>query len=290
MLERARAVWMVPMFGVVGCILPFDDLPSSAASTGDATMPLGGGEGQDGGTHDNAEATTGTAGLTRGADDEGAGAGSDAAFDLGAGEGDGTRDKPPVPNDGDCCTAAAGFGCNEPDLQDCVCAADPFCCTSAWDELCVSHVEILSCGSCDMPGPAGIDVSSLDCCLPHEGVGCADPTLARCVCGSDPFCCDVAWDQVCVDAIADNGCGDCTPPSDDATCCTPSMAPGCLDAQIELCVCAVDGYCCDGQWDELCTDELVEYGCGVCDPYDGAGTGGSTSGAGSSSGSSSSAG
>ena len=63
-----------------------------------------------------------------------------------------------VPTGGDCCTVGAGPGCSVQSVQDCVCAADPFCCDTEWDQLCVDQVESLGCGSC---GPS----NSNDCNL-----------------------------------------------------------------------------------------------------------------------------
>ena len=55
----------------------------------------------------------------------------------------------------DCCeVSSAAEGCydfNAADheaVSDCVCAADPYCCSSRWDSICVDEVESLSCGSC----------------------------------------------------------------------------------------------------------------------------------------------
>ena len=39
---------------------------------------------------------------------------------------------------GNCCTTHATTGCDDPAVEDCVCAADPFCCNNQWDGLCVS--------------------------------------------------------------------------------------------------------------------------------------------------------
>ncbi len=36
------------------------------------------------------------------------------------------------------------------------------------------------------------------CCSPHAAPGCADHNCCQAVCMSDPFCCTVAWDSVCV--------------------------------------------------------------------------------------------
>jgi hypothetical protein len=57
------------------------------------------------------------------------------------------------PPAGDCCSADDGPGCApayaQRDVQSCVCDADPYCCSTAWDDLCAREVESLGCGSCD---------------------------------------------------------------------------------------------------------------------------------------------
>ena len=50
--------------------------------------------------------------------------------------------------------------------------------------------------SCDMGGGGGDG----DCCAPNGTPGCEDPGCTAAVCGADPFCCDVEWDQICADA------------------------------------------------------------------------------------------
>lgn len=47
-----------------------------------------------------------------------------------------------------------------------------------------------------------------DCCEASSCGGCNDPDIEACVCGIDPFCCDVMWDAVCADLDA-FGCGTC---------------------------------------------------------------------------------
>ncbi|MBX7077922.1 MAG: hypothetical protein K1X88_01970 [Nannocystaceae bacterium] len=207
------------------------------------------------------------------------------ALDIGAETG-GASPPPPPHNRGDCCTVAAALGCVDADIEACVCAADPYCCTDGWDELCVDHVATLSCGSC---AGASADARTIEgCCAAHDTPACADDVVAQCVCASEPFCCAVAWDELCVDAIATLGCGECNPrPVADPTCCTPANEPGCIDPDIAACVCAIDAYCCDTQWDELCVDELASYGCGSCGDVGGSSDGGGSS---SSSGGSSSGG
>ncbi len=41
---------------------------------------------------------------------------------------------------GDCCDVQATGGCSVGSIEACVCGADPFCCTNAWDQLCVDAV------------------------------------------------------------------------------------------------------------------------------------------------------
>lgn len=56
---------------------------------------------------------------------------------------------------------------------------------------------------------------------------------------------------------------DCDPPAGH-DCCEPG-GPGCLDPTIEACVCAIDPFCCETGWDELCVERVVSDGCGECD-------------------------
>jgi hypothetical protein len=55
---------------------------------------------------------------------------------------------------GDCCTVQDTPGCGDPAVEACVCDEDPFCCGlegGSWDETCVSNVNTLGCGACDLP-------------------------------------------------------------------------------------------------------------------------------------------
>ncbi len=133
------------------------------------------------------------------------------AFDLGGAEtGEGGRDDgraPPPVNDGDCCEVAMGIGCADDGVEACVCAVDPYCCETAWDELCVNHVEDALCGGCTF-GPSSTDFG-IDCCEPSDMPGCPDETASECVCDADAFCCLVEWDQVCIDTGIALGCLSC---------------------------------------------------------------------------------
>lgn len=50
--------------------------------------------------------------------------------------------------DGDCCEAHPGFGCRHPEVVDCVCAMDAFCCDQMWDTLCAEQAAS-QCTTCD---------------------------------------------------------------------------------------------------------------------------------------------
>ena len=45
--------------------------------------------------------------------------------------------------------------------------------------------------------------NSNSCCIEHPTPFCADPTCCSAVCGSDPSCCQTAWDQTCVSIASD---------------------------------------------------------------------------------------
>jgi hypothetical protein len=46
---------------------------------------------------------------------------------------------------GDCCTPHATPGCENADVQACVCGQDAFCCDSEWDAMCVENVSTFGC-------------------------------------------------------------------------------------------------------------------------------------------------
>jgi len=117
-----------------------------------------------------------------------------------------------------------------------VCSHDPFCCNVAWDSICVSEVPTF-CGSTfctggGTPTDAGTpdagtpDAGTPDAGTPDAGTpdaGTADggtgstcshplcttggpltPTCDPCagkICGADPFCCNSAWDSICVSEV-----------------------------------------------------------------------------------------
>ena len=134
---------------------------------------------------------------------------------------------------GDCRTARNQLGCSCPQCECTVCEIDDFCCSQEWDESCVELANRdCSCGppvpvtptvsprptvaltisprpttssfptfgdcgdasACETQGQCGTCSSER---LDEKGCSCS---ACECeVCSADPFCCRVAWDQVCVD-------------------------------------------------------------------------------------------
>jgi hypothetical protein len=88
-----------------------------------------------------------------------------------------------------------------------------------------------------------------DCFSANGTPGCASLDCCKTVCAIIPFCCEVGWDETCADAaVTFCTCG--SPISGD--CFTPNSSPGCDDAECCETVCAIDPFCCDGDWDGLC--------------------------------------
>jgi hypothetical protein len=160
------------------------------------------------------------------------------------------------PSNGSCYAAHATPYCNKPECCTTVCAADPFCCTTAWDFFCV-NAAIANCPSCDNPANG-------DCLVAHATPNCNTPECCTTVCAVDPFCCSTAWDIACVTG-ATNLCVRTCGGSLAADCCTPHAGTHCSDATCCAAVCANDPFCCGTQWDSICANEAVAT-CASCAP------------------------
>jgi hypothetical protein len=115
-------------------------------------------------------------------------------------------------------------------------------------------------GSAGAAGSGGTGVSeSTACCDVHGTPGCSDATVQKCVCDQVASCCQSAWDLVCVDMVANLGCGSCK-----GDCCKTSTGTGCADATIEACVCKGDMGCCTDAWDDFCVTLVDGLSCGKC--------------------------
>ncbi len=117
----------------------------------------------------------------------------------------GTRDAiatgPPVPCN--CCSGGNGLGCDCQPCENVVCALDPFCCQTEWDNACNgSAVQLCTCctDECDDSGDGS---PPCNCCSNGNGIGCDCQPCQNIICGLDPFCCNTSWDSLCNNAAAE---------------------------------------------------------------------------------------
>ena len=203
--------------------------------------------------------------------------------------------------EGDCCTDNGSPGCDDAEVVACVCAIDPFCCTTEWDIECANHADNACDVACDEcgDGVCGADEDCLlcaddcgacegDCCSGGDTPGCFDAEVTACVCALDAFCCTDLWDVLCVE-LASEDCGACAPdacgdgtcseedgedcaacPDDcgacEGDCCLSNDSIGCDDPDITACVCGADAFCCENVWDNACAGAANNCGgeCPVC--------------------------
>lgn len=172
----------------------------------------------------------------------------------------------------DCCEGGEA-GCNDPEIEACVCEQDAYCCENVWDDRCVVRIEEYGCGSCDGDeGHAGTEPH--DCCEIGEA-GCNDPETEACVCDQDSYCCESQWDDRCVSHVQEHSCGSCGEDVEPArgtprACSEPGNGErGCGDPEIEACVCEHDRYCCQSEWDEECVKAVHDLGCAESGPESG---------------------
>ncbi len=154
---------------------------------------------------------------------------------------------------GACCEAHGGLGCEDPDVESCVCEQDAFCCETAWDGVCVEEVDSFGCGMCE---------AGESCCQPHMGPGCQDDEVAACVCEAMPQCCEEGWGPECVAAVDMMECGMCE--MDAGDCCVENNSPACNQPDVAACVCESSPECCEDVWSQACADSVEILGCGVC--------------------------
>ncbi|MCG9912213.1 MAG: PKD domain-containing protein [Flavobacteriales bacterium] len=105
-----------------------------------------------------------------------------------------------------------GFPSN-PTCEAAICAADPFCCSTSWDNLCASAAAVSpSCVGCLSTG--GGYVGPPYCDQAQAGPGFPGvPACQTAICAADPFCCNTSWDALCASAAATNpSCVSCLTP------------------------------------------------------------------------------
>jgi hypothetical protein len=152
-----------------------DGGPSSSDTPGSSSGSSGSASGS--GSGSSSGSTSG--GTSSGAKSD-AGSGKDGGATVDGSADGGARDI------GSCCTTQTTPGCNDPNLELCVCQKDSDCCTKAWTTACTLIVEEKYC----------------------------QPGIRDCVCGTDvdagqwgqTDCCDADWSSTC-DSVATLKCG-----------------------------------------------------------------------------------
>ena len=172
-------------------------------------------------------------------------------------------------------------GCFEPAGPTCgdgVCEPGEVCdADCAVPEGCL--LDSCDVGACpDFPECA----ATLDCMIDCATASCADSCLADAgpeigqflggvlTCGIESGCygpvigpqcgdgqCDAVIGEACDTCPAD--CGACGA----GGCCEDNGSPGCNDAACEDVICAADPFCCENQWDSICSNAAQEE-CEVC--------------------------
>ncbi len=139
-----------------------------------------------------------------------------------------------------------------------LCEVDPYCCEFAWDDLCVDQVVTVCERDCADEPICGHSPCAEGDVLHRECGFCEER-----ICDADPYCCEVAWDALCVDQVATE-CGltcECTPDvCDVGGPSTPTCSP-CTAA-----VCEADPFCCEVAWDDLCVDQVATVCDQSCEP------------------------
>lgn len=117
---------------------------------------------------------------------------------------------------------------------------------------CAPLAASLACAAqCPSPG---------DCRQVHASTGCEMPECCEIVCKINPLCCDITWDQSCVD-IALEECDGISCPST-GSCTVAHPTPGCSDYTCCELIVTIDPWCTWASWDEICAREAERY-CGA---------------------------
>ena len=140
-----------------------------------------------------------------------------------------------------------------------LCGAGEYCCNASCS-LCVPDGNMCTQQACE-PLACGHDE-----CVSGEALEAGCSSCATTVCAVDPYCCDSAWDGICVNE-AQQMCDECAPP--EPSCAHSTCAQGGkLEGSCSPCattVCAADPFCCATAWDDICVDEATEL-CAECAP------------------------
>ena len=160
-----------------------------------------------------------------------------------------------VETSGSCFISKFTPGCSDGECCAEICQdIDPFCCEGSWDATCTVLAQL----TCEAPECG--DYETGDCCLVHEGPACNNPRCCDAVCALDAFCCDFAWDQVClylarqaIECDCSYDCGEICA----GDCCDANGTPGCNDVNCCTAVCLLDIFCCTNEWDIYCAQQAL---------------------------------
>ncbi len=157
-------------------------------------------------------------------------------------------------------------GCNNAICCEAICAQDPYCCQAEWDSTCAQ--EALKRPIC-----GGLECGSYlaeSCCSVHvESNGCTNLQCCNAVCLIDSFCCDIRWDDFCVEEAFDNPACPCAKECGDqcaGDCCSAHLGPNCRDADCCNLVCPLDPVCCETIWDLFCAQSARALCVNECEP------------------------
>ncbi|MFO0874904.1 MAG: hypothetical protein U0575_13170 [Phycisphaerales bacterium] len=185
------------------------------------------------------------------------------------------------------CFTTGGPYCDDADCCKAVCAVDSFCCSVSWDATCVMEAQTFCAAGCSCPASGPYS----DCWKLTPGasgaypLGCSNTACCNTVCQSDCSCCQMGWDQHCVDKACqdcgtpvniaacpilttpegepcgesiNNGCSSFLGSSD---CCSGGEGAGCSFKPCADALCIIDPFCCKVTWDAICAAEAFEI-CG----------------------------
>ncbi len=157
-----------------------------------------------------------------------------------------------TPTAGDCTAANGSAGCSDVSCCESVCAIDPFCCDTNWDNVCVDEAAGICSGSfsaCARGAGACTDGTAT-----NGTPGCSDIDCCNTICASDPFCCLTEWDSVCAEQEAQFCHSTCGPGAGDCFAAGGNGSPGCEKTDCCAEVCVRDPLCCSSAWDAVCAE------------------------------------
>ncbi len=109
---------------------------------------------------------------------------------------------------------------------------------------------------------------NVDVCAPKRGScgqahadrGCGDEGCCEKVCNVDPYCCDVAWDNICAAESPGlcSGSFEACGGAKTNSCHTANTIAGCGGATCCNEVCGRDPFCCIAEWDDTCAGEAAD--------------------------------